>query len=180
MIRREIDHARRGHDAGIVMKLNSLVDEDVIDALYDASRAGVPVDLVVRGMCALRPGVPGLSEHIRVVSILGRFLEHSRILWFRNGGDDEVWIGSADMMHRNLDRRVEAVARISDKAASDELRAVLDLARGDRVSSWRLDSDGRWSRRKTGSDGPLEDYQELLIQRHGHRSTDTRSDSRAG
>ena len=180
MIRREIDHARRGHDAGIVMKLNSLVDEDVIDALYDASRAGVPVDLVVRGMCALRPGVPGLSEHIRVVSILGRFLEHSRILWFRNGGDDEVWIGSADMMHRNLDRRVEAVARIRDKAASDELRAVLDLARGDKVSSWRLASDGRWSRSKNGPNGPLQDYQELLIQRHGHRSTDTRSDSRAG
>jgi len=180
MIRREIDHARRGHEAGIVMKLNSLVDEDVIDALYDASRAGVPVDLVIRGMCALRPGVPGVSDRIRVVSILGRFLEHSRILWFRNGGDDEVWIGSADMMHRNLDRRVEAVARISDKAACEELKAVLDLARSDSISRWLLGADGRWVRRKTGPEGPLEDYQELLIQRHGHRSTDARAESRAG
>jgi polyphosphate kinase len=178
MIHREVDHARRGHDSGIVMKLNSLVDEDVIDALYDAARAGVPVDLVIRGMCALRPGVPGLSEHIRVISILGRFLEHSRILWFRNGGDDEVWIGSADMMHRNLDRRVEAVARINDRAACDELRAVLDLARSSDISRWHLGADGRWQRIKTGPMGPLEDFQELLIRRHGHRSTDARTEPR--
>ncbi|HEX4655196.1 MAG TPA: RNA degradosome polyphosphate kinase, partial [Mycobacteriales bacterium] len=179
MIHREIDHARRGHTSGIVMKLNSLVDEDVIDALYDASRAGVPVDLVIRGMCALRPGVPGLSDHIRVISILGRFLEHSRILWFRNGDNDEVWIGSADMMHRNLDRRVEAMARISDKAACEELQAVLDLARSDDIACWLLGPDGRWVRRKSGPTGPLQDYQELLIRRHGHRSTDARTEPRA-
>jgi polyphosphate kinase len=179
MIRREIDHARAGRECGIVMKLNSLVDEDVIDALYDASRAGVPVDLVVRGMCALRPGVPGLSERIRVVSILGRFLEHSRIMWFRNGGENEVWIGSADMMHRNLDRRVEAVARINDRAAEEELRAVLDFARGADIAHWRLDSAGGWTRHDRGPDGPLQDYQELLIRRHGQRSADARAESRA-
>ena len=179
MIRREADHARGGRDAGIIMKINSLVDEEVTDALYDASRAGVPIDLVVRGMCALRPGVPGLSDHIRVRSVLGRFLEHSRILSFRNGGSDELWIGSADMMHRNLDRRVEAMVRIKDKAVCDELRAILDLATSDAISCWLLDKDGKWSRRATGPNGPLEDSQEVLIRRHSQRATDTRVDARA-
>jgi len=179
MIRRETEHARNRRDAGIVMKINSLVDEEVTDALYDASRAGVPIELVIRGMCALRPGVPGLSDHIRVRSILGRFLEHSRILSFRNGGDSEVWIGSADMMHRNLDRRVEAMVRIKDKAVCDELGALLDLATSDDISCWLLGEDGTWTRRTSGANGPLEDYQEVLIRRHGQRATDTRADARA-
>ena len=179
MIRRETDHARSGRAAGIVMKVNSLVDEDVIDALYDASRAGVPIDLVVRGMCALRPGVPGLSDHIKVRSILGRFLEHSRILSFRNSGSDEFWIGSADMMHRNLDRRVEAMVRIKDKAVCDELRWILQLATSDDVSCWLLAPDGTWTRRTTGPHGALEDYQEVLIRRHGQRANDVRTESRA-
>ena len=119
------------------------------------------------------------NAHIRVRSILGRFLEHSRILSFRNGGDSEVWIGSADMMHRNLDRRVEAMVRIKDKAVCDELRALLDLATSDDISCWLLGEDGTWTRRTSGANGPLEDYQEVLIRRHGQRATDARADARA-
>jgi polyphosphate kinase len=130
-------------------------------------------------MCALRPGVPGLSDHIRVVSILGRFLEHSRILWFRNGGADEIWIGSADMMHRNLDRRVEAVVRITDRVAGEDLRSVLNLARSPDIGRWELDSAGHWTRHNRGADGPLPDYQEQLIRRHSQRSADARAETRA-
>ena len=125
------------------MKVNSLVDETVIDALYDASRAGVPVDLLVRGMCALRPGVPGLSETIRVRSLLGRFLEHSRVYRFGAGGDAEVLIGSADLMDRNLDRRVEALVRVTDPAGRRELdRRCSSCAWGDDVDHWALGPDG--------------------------------------
>ncbi len=122
MIRREVDNAIAGLPSGITMKVNSLVDEELIDELYAASRAGVSIDLIVRGMCALRPGVPGLSENVRVRSILGRFLEHARIMRFRGGGDDEYWIGSADLMHRNLDRRVETLVRVVDPEASPHPR----------------------------------------------------------
>ena len=123
-INAEAANIRAGKPAGITLKLNSIVDELIIDALYDASEAGVPIDLIVRGMCALRPGVPGLSENIRVRSILGRFLEHSRIFRFCNGGDEQLWIGSADAMHRNLDRRVEAMVRITDIEARRILAGV--------------------------------------------------------
>jgi polyphosphate kinase len=148
MIRREAANASAGEASGITMKLNSLVDEDLIDELYAASRAGVPIDLIVRGMCALRPGVPGLSENIRVRSVLGRFLEHSRILRFTGGGDEEFWIGSADLMHRNLDRRVEALVRVTDPEARRILADVLARSMSDDTASWRLRPDGTFVRVK--------------------------------
>jgi polyphosphate kinase len=163
-IEREIANAEAGLPAGIRFKMNSIVDEAVIDALYRASQAGVPVDVVVRGICAIRPGVPGLSENVRVRSILGRFLEHSRIFWFAGGGDPVVYIGSADMMHRNLDRRVEALLRIKDPAHLAELAELLELSMDPATASWHLGPDGIWTRHSTGPDGePLRDLQAYLI-----------------
>jgi polyphosphate kinase len=166
----EIAHAEAGRPAAVRLKLNSIVDEAVIDALYRASQAGVPVDVVVRGICAIRPGVPGLSENIRVRSILGRFLEHSRIFLFggpeRELADTACWIGSADMMHRNLDRRVEALVRLEDPAHVAELRAVLDIAMDDATSSFHLGSDGTWTRHHQADDGaPLLDLQMAVADR---------------
>ena len=175
MIEREIGQARDGRPCGITMKMNSLVDEDVIDAVYAASQAGVPVDLIVRGMCALRPGVPRLSETVRVRSILGRFLEHSRVLRFVNGGDVDVWIGSADMMHRNLDRRVEACARVRDSSARERLCRVLDLSLGDDIARWELQADGSWDQLTAAPTGePLRDLQAVLIQEQAPATIDTR------
>ncbi|WP_330474687.1 RNA degradosome polyphosphate kinase [Terrabacter sp. C0L_2] len=168
----ELHESRReGAPAGrIVIKANSIVDEALIDALYRASIAGVRVDIWVRGICALRPGVEGLSEHIRVRSILGRFLEHSRVFWFDHGGDPQVYIGSADMMHRNLDRRVEALVRIADPGHVVELADLIDLAFADTTSRWDLGSDGRWVRHHLSDSGePLDDLQGRLIERHDKR-----------
>jgi polyphosphate kinase len=168
LIHRERKHADKGRPAHITMKFNAVVDEEVIDALYLAARAGVDVDLVIRGMCALRPGIPGYSDNIRVRSILGRFLEHSRVLRFANGGEEELWIGSADAMHRNLDRRVEAMVKVTDEAARERLSEVLDLAISDRIACWTLDESCAWVRHTTDADGnPLLDYQELLVAGHG-------------
>ena len=167
MINRETQHAKDGRESGIWFKVNSLVDEQVIDALYDASQAGVPVQLVVRGMCALRPGAPGLSENIRVRSIVGRFLEHSRIFRFLNGGEDDVWMGSADIMHRNLDRRVEALVVLRDADVRRQVQSVLELATDPRIAAWDLQADGSWHRRNTDQHGkPLLDYQDQLVRRH--------------
>ncbi|MEV4478836.1 RNA degradosome polyphosphate kinase [Micromonospora coxensis] len=166
-IEREIAHVRLGMPGLVQFKVNALVDEEVTDALYRASRAGVHVDLLIRGMCTLRPGVPGLSENIRVRSILGRFLEHSRIFRFGNNGDAEFWMGSADLMHRNLDRRVEALVQVSDPVARAELDHVLTAAFSAEVDAFELAADGTWTRR-TGSDQePLVDLQELLLRRVG-------------
>src|SRR5206468_11228539 len=132
------------------MKVNAIVDEALVDALYRASEACVPVDIIVRGICTIRPGVAGMSENIRVRSILGRFLEHSRIFWFAGGGDPVVYIGSADMMHRNLDRRVEALLRIKDLAHLAEIRDLLDLSMDEQTSSWHLGPDGVWTRHCVG------------------------------
>ncbi|NYH53488.1 MULTISPECIES: RNA degradosome polyphosphate kinase [Nocardiopsis] len=159
----EIDNSLKGEPARIRIKVNSLVDEEIIDALYRASQAGVNVDLWVRGSCVLRAGVPGLSENIRVRSILGRFLEHSRIFVFSGGWRPRVWIGSADLMPRNLDRRVEALVRVADSEQCHRLVRLMDLAMADTTSSWRLEPDGTWSRATHGSDGrPLVDLQESL------------------
>jgi polyphosphate kinase len=146
-IRREARHAAEGRPAGIRFKVNSLVDEKVIDALYEAARAGVPVELFIRGICTLRPGVPGLSENIRVHSIVGRFLEHSRVFHFRNAGEGEWWIGSADLMHRNLDRRVEVLLRVCAEDAQRQLQTMFDSAMAPDVSCWELGPDARWTRR---------------------------------
>ncbi|RBY82063.1 RNA degradosome polyphosphate kinase [Geodermatophilus sp. TF02-6] len=145
-IHREARHAREGRPSGIRIKVNSLVDEQVIDALYEASTAGVPVELLIRGICSLRPGVPGLSENIRVRSIVGRFLEHSRAMWFAGDGDGEWWIGSADLMHRNLDRRVEVLLRVCDETAQRQLQAVFDAAMAPGVRCWELGGDACWTR----------------------------------
>ena len=171
-IEREIGHHREGRPARIRFKSNAIVDERIIDALYRASQAGVPVDLWVRGICAARPGVPGLSEHLRAISILGRFLEHSRAYAFENGGAPEVWIGSADMMHRNLDRRVETLVRLVDPSQIAEIGWMFDLAFDHGTSAWDLAPDGTWTRRVVDADGePLLDYQEALIARARARST---------
>ena len=155
----------------VQIKVNSIVDEQVIDALYRASQAGVQVDVWVRGICALRPGVPGLSENIEVRSILGRFLEHSRVFHFGGGGEGaEVYIGSADMMHRNLDRRVEALLRISDPRHVEDLKALLDRGMSDEYAHWSLSGDGRWTRTTLDADGlPLPDLQTSRIEPHAKR-----------
>jgi polyphosphate kinase len=164
-IAHEVERVRGGGTGLVQIKVNSIVDEEIIDALYRASQAGVQVDLVVRGICAVRPGVDGLSENIRVRSIVGRFLEHSRVFRFGTGGDEEFWIGSADLMHRNLDRRVEALVRVTDPAAQAELRRALDAALTDGAAGFDLDGDGSWARRRAPEGSALEDVQDVLLRR---------------
>jgi len=174
-INRQAERARAGQQARIVFKTNALVDEVVVDALYRASQAGVPVDLWVRGICALRPGIAGLSENIRVRSVLGRFLEHSRVYTFGTGEgeDSEVWIGSADMMHRNLDRRVELLVRVADLGHQRGVRRFLDMGMDDGTSSWWLNADGYWTRHSRDDAGhPLRDVQETLVRERRVRSAD--------
>ena len=163
---REIANRRAGRPAWIRIKVNSIIDEACIDTLYRASRAGVPVDIVVRGICGIRAGVPGLSDNIRVRSILGRYLEHSRVYAFCNDGDTDLFIGSADLMHRNLDRRVEELVRITDPAMVEQLEWLVTHAASDAVSSWHLEPDGAWVRHSHGPDGEkLEDIQTTLMVR---------------
>ncbi len=168
--------AREGQRATVQIKVNSMVDEQIIDALYRASQAGVAVDVWVRGICALRPGVPGLSDNIRVRSVLGRFLEHSRIFRFAaQGRPDVTFIGSADMMHRNLDRRVEALVRLEDKGHVEALADLLELGMADTTASWHLQSDGHWERHHTDADGePLVDMHAALIERYAKRRSKAR------
>jgi polyphosphate kinase len=167
---------RDGRPALIQMKCNAIIDEEVVDALYRASMAGVPIDLWIRGICAIRPGVPGLSETIRVRSVVGRFLEHSRIYSFGTGPGDSpggVWIGSADLMHRNLDRRVEVLVRVTDETQQTALRQLISMAMDERISSWWLQSDGTWARHQFDESGaPLADIQDLLIRSRRSRGTE--------
>jgi polyphosphate kinase len=166
-IEREIEFARAGRPAHIQFKTNHLVDEQTIDALYRASRAGVRVQLLVRTFCTIRAGVPGLSENITVRSILGRFLEHSRVYYFGGDGSPEYWIGSADLMHRNLDRRVEVMCQVTDPDARRHVRNLLNTAFAPEIKAWDLQPNGDWVR----SNGHAHiDLQELLMKRLADRS----------
>ena len=168
----QVQRARAGQPARIQFKCNAIIDEAIIDALYRASQTGVPIDLWVRGICGVRPGVAGMSENIRVRSMLGRFLEHSRVYAFGTGvADGEVWIGSADLMHRNLDRRVELLCRVADPGQQDEMRGLINMAMDDGTSSWWLAGDGTWTRHHLDEAGqPLLDLQEYLIATRNTRT----------
>jgi polyphosphate kinase len=164
MIRREIDHQREGRTGRILAKMNALVDPDIIVALYEASRAGVQVDLIIRGICCLRPGIPGVSDRIRVISIVGRFLEHSRAFYFRNGGQEEVYIGSADWMPRNLDRRIEAAAPLRDVIHRNTVRNLLELMWKDNRQAWELSPDGTYEQRRPLAGGPEQATHRVLLE----------------
>jgi len=169
LVRRETEHARAGRPARILAKMNALVDPDVIQALYEASNAGVPIDLIVRGICCLRPGLAEASERIRVVSIIGRFLEHSRAWYFLNGGQEDVYIGSADWMPRNFDRRIEVVAPVEDPAHRETLRQLLELMLEDNRQAWDLLPDGSYRQRQPGS-APERGTHRMLLERYREAS----------
>ena len=171
LIMREAEHARAGRPARMIIKVNSVTDDQMIRVLYRASQAGVAVDLVVRGICSLRPGIPGISETITVRSIVGRFLEHSRIYWFQNGGQDEMYFGSADLMERNLDRRIETLAQVRDPDIVEHLRdVVLHSSLRDTDRAFVLDSAGRYERPASGS-GAFSSQQFLLQHYTEHRDS---------
>jgi polyphosphate kinase len=160
----------------MILKMNGLVDREVIQLLYRASQAGVDVDLLVRSMCCLRPGVPGVSDRIRVRSIVGRFLEHSRVWYFRNGGNEDVYIGSADLMPRNLDRRIEIMAPLKNAELRRRMFDILQTYLADNVKARELRPDGRYVRVRPGAGEPLVDAQVALL----HDATLTCDTSTAG
>jgi polyphosphate kinase len=164
LIHQEIEHHKNGSHARIIAKMNALVDAQIIAALYEASQAGVQIDLIVRGICCLRPGLKEVSENIRVVSIIGRFLEHSRIFYFHNGGQETVLIGSADWMPRNLDRRVEACVPIEDPEIAKDLQEVLGIMLADNRQAWDLQPDGRYIQRRPNADCPEQSSQRILME----------------
>lgn len=164
LIQREIENVENGASGRIVAKMNSLVDPQMIAALYDASRAGVQIDLIIRGICCLRPGLKGISENIRVISIVGRFLEHSRIFYFYNQGSEEIFIGSADWMPRNLDRRVEAITPIQDPDIIKDLQEILGIMLADNRNAWELQPDGKYIQRRPSVDSPESSSQNILMQ----------------
>jgi polyphosphate kinase len=163
-VRREAEHARRGERARIVVKVNGLEDPQMVEELYRASMAGVDVDLVVRGICRLRPGLEAVSENVTVHSVVDRFLEHSRIFYFENGGDPEWYIGSADWMTRNLDKRVEAVAPVEDVDLREQLRFTLELAMNDNRKRWTMDSDGEYEQVHPPDGEPVVNMQQILME----------------
>ncbi|MGB7272828.1 MAG: polyphosphate kinase 1 [Geitlerinemataceae cyanobacterium] len=162
-IRREIDLAKDGKEGRIVAKMNALVDPQIISTLYEASQSGVQIDLIVRGICCLRPGLVGVSENIRVISIVGRFLEHSRIFYFQNGGDEQVFIGSADWMRRNLDRRVEAVTPVEQPDLAKDLQEILGIMLSDNRQAWELQSDGSYIQRRPRDESSERSSQKILM-----------------
>jgi polyphosphate kinase len=165
LIAREVEHQKAGRGGRIVAKMNALDDRPIIESLYEASAAGVEIDLIVRGICRLRPGLPGRSETIRVISIVGRFLEHARIFHFGNGGRPEYFVGSADWMSRNLDARVEAVVPVEEPRLQEELQAILDLQLADNVKAWDMLSDGSYVQRTPPPGDEPRSSQDLLLQR---------------
>ena len=165
LIARETEHQKHGDGGYLIAKMNGLEDVDVVDALYEASQAGVEIDLIVRGICRLRPGVPGRSETIRVRSIVGRFLEHARIFYFHNGGAPEYFFGSADWMRRNLEFRVEAVVPVEDRDLQAEIKAIFDLQLADNVKAWELTADGTWLRRRPAPGEERVESQAELMRR---------------
>ena len=164
LIHQEIEHVRSGKTGRIVAKMNALVDPKIIASLYRASQAGVSIDLIIRGMCCLRPGVPGVSENIRVISIIGRFLEHSRIYYFNNGGEGNVFIGSADWMTRNLDRRVEVITPIEEPDISKDLQEILGIMLADNRQAWDMQSDGSYIQRRHQAGAEEESTQRVLME----------------
>ncbi|WP_204136919.1 polyphosphate kinase 1 [Halomicronema sp. CCY15110] len=165
LIEREVAHVKAGRPGRIIAKMNSLVDTEMIQALYRASQAGVEIDLIIRGICCLRPGIPGVSDRIRVTSIIGRFLEHARIFYFTNDGAEEIYIGSADWMPRNLDRRVEAVTPVLDADAIQDLKDILDIMLADNRYAWDLGEDGRFVQRQPGADEAVISTHDELMAR---------------
>jgi polyphosphate kinase len=166
LIARETAHAEAGKPARMIIKINALTDAKMIRALYKASIAGVKVDLLVRGMCCLRPGIPGISQNIRVRSIVGRFLEHSRVYWFANDGEERMYLASADMMERNLDRRVETGFPIEDKKLRQRIRKELDLYLNDNTTTWELHTDGQYARLQPGDGHTAHDVQQQLLEKY--------------
>ncbi len=167
MVKREAANARAGKPARIIAKMNALVDPDMIQHLYDASQAGVDIDLIVRGICCLRPGIPGVSDRIKVISIVGRFLEHSRIYYFANNGDEELYFGSADWMPRNFDRRVEVITAIEDRSLHPCVTALLETCLADNRQAWDLAPDGTYTQRKPGTRPVVSTHERLLLNSWG-------------
>jgi polyphosphate kinase len=174
LIARETAHARGGHPAKIIAKMNAILSPEIITALYEASRAGVDIDLIVRGMCGLRPGVEGVSDRIRVISIIGRFLEHSRIWYFLNGGDEEYYLGSADWMPRNLERRVEVITPIEDPALHPRLMSLLNVYLHDNRQAWELGPDGCYTQRQPDGEEERGSHRKLLRDPWGLDRVDSR------
>jgi polyphosphate kinase len=173
MIQREIDWHMRDGSGRIVLKMNALVDEEIIRALYRASIAGVRIELVIRGICCLKPGLPGVSENIRVMSVIGRFLEHSRVYYFNNGGKSELFLGSADFMPRNLDKRVETIFPVVDHRLVESVKADLELILKDNTKSWEMNPDGTFSRKRGGR--PVVDSQRLFMRQSAKRKKHTKT-----
>lgn len=163
LIRREIEHCQNGSAGRIVAKMNAIIDPQIIATLYEASRAGVQIDLIIRGMCCLRPGVKEVSENIRVISIVGRFLEHSRIFYFHNDGQEEIYIGSADWMPRNLDRRVEAITIVEDTEIAKDLQEILGVMLADNRGAWDLQPDGRYIQRRPPANAGQSSSQKIFM-----------------